>query len=118
MDKYKLRFLENGTHRDFAVRCEEPFNAINKNCFVLAIKSETNDAHHMRIYRETRLYGEPMNIEEIREYVEKNSDMFSPDIAFCRGITLEDNGQDTIEFENKIDTRNKKKINGTKGPPE
>ncbi|MFA6096261.1 MAG: hypothetical protein WC788_01375 [Candidatus Paceibacterota bacterium] len=117
MKKYKLRFLKNGIHLDFAVRCEERFNAINKNCFILAIGSGTDDVYHMKIYQEVRIYGEPMNMAEIADYVADNPDMFSPEIAFCRGIALEDDGQDTIRFENKIDVKSTKKTNETKGPP-
>lgn len=117
MKKYKLRFLKNGAHLDFAVRCEERFDAINKNCFILAIGSGTDETDHMRICQEIRFYSEAMNMPEIVEYITNNPDMFPPEIAFCRGIVLEDDGQDAIRFENKIDIKNTKKINGTKDPP-
>lgn len=118
MKKYKLRLIQNGKHFDFAVKCEEPFNALNKNCFIMAIGSGTDSAHHMKICQEVRHYGEPMSIDEIAGYVMDNPRMFSPEIAFCKGIVLEDDGQEAVNFRNKIDIKNSKKINGTKGPPE
>lgn len=117
MKKYKLRLLENGAHCDFAVRCEEAFNAINKNCFILAIGSGTDENHHMKIYQEVRAYTEPMSMDDIMEYAMDNPGMFMPEISFCKGIVLEDDGQETVNFENKIDIKNKKKINETEGPP-
>lgn len=117
MKKYKLRLIKNGPNLDFAVRCEEPFNAINKHCFILAISSGTDDAHHMRIYQEVRLYSEPMSIVEIVEYISNNPRMFSPEISYCKGIVLEDDGQEMVCFQNKIDIKSNNKINGTKGPP-
>lgn len=117
MDKYKLQFQKNGLHLDFAVRCEERFSAINKNCFVLAISSGTDSADHMRKCQEIRFFSEPMGIDEIVEYIINNPHKFPPEIAYCKGIVLEDDGQETINFQNKIDIKNKKKINETKGPP-
>jgi len=116
--KYKLRFLRNGSSFDFAVRCEELFNAINKNCFILAIESGTNEMDHMKIYQEIRFYGNPMGMDEIMAYILNNTNMFSPEIAYCKGIVLEDDGQKAIIFRDKIDIKNKKRTNGTKGPPE
>lgn len=117
MKKYKLRFLKNGPNLDFAVRCEESFKAINKHCFILAIGSETDDIHHMKICQEIRIYSEPMSLDDIIKYIADNTGMFMPEVAYCRGIVLEDDGQEMVRFENKINIKNKKKINETEGPP-
>lgn len=116
MKKYKIRFLKNGGHLDFAVQCEEPYNATNKNCFILAIGSETDEVHFTRINRDLRKYSEPMSVVEIVYFIENNPQKFDTKISYCKGVILEEYGQ-KIEFKEKIEIKRNNKNNGTKDPP-
>lgn len=99
MEKYRMSLLRDGRLEYFAILWSREKDAQTGDCFVRAI-GENKKIREGKMSVET--YSEPMTLDEIRKHVENHMQMLGSDIGRCMGISLDDEKDKKIYFEEAI----------------